>query len=180
MRIDKDNIEEILEMAIRERGAMERMEALDRQMAAETAASRSIRTWITSVAAACVLLVACGDATLRLRSRSVGYGYEFSEVSRGARSGSIENLLDSKEFSKAYEEIQSAREETGKELANPSYDDPDYLSQLNTDLQELDFMEAIGHLRQGKFFKARKELKAIAGAEGTFAEDAESLLRKML
>ena len=40
MRIDKDNIEEILEMAIRERGAMERMEALDRQMAAEAAASR--------------------------------------------------------------------------------------------------------------------------------------------
>ncbi len=180
MRIDKDNIEKILEMAIRERGAMERMEALDRQMAAEAAASRRRRTWITSVAAACVLFVACGDATLKLHTRSVGNGYEFTDISRGARSGSIEKLLNSKEFSAAYKEIQSTREEIREELQHPSYDDPDYLSQLNTDLQELDFMEAIGHLRQGKFFKARKELKAIAGAEGTFAEDAESLLRKML
>lgn len=180
MKINKDNIEDILIRAIREKAAMERMEALDRQMDARALAAKRRRNWIASVAAACVLLVACGNATLKLHTRSIGYGYEFTEVSRGAKASIIENLLDNKEFSKAYKEIQSTREETRKELANPSYDDPDYIIQLNTDLQELDFMEAIGHLRQGKFFKARKELKAIADADGTFAEDAESLLQKML
>lgn len=178
MRIDKDNIEEILEMAIRERGAMERMEALDRQIASKIAASRRRRTWITSVAAACVLLVACSDATLRLHTRSVGYGYDFTEVSRG--STSIEKLLDNKEFAKALEEIQAAREETLKELEQPSYKDPDYIAQLNADLQELELLEAIGHLRQGKYLKARKELKAIAGSDGAFSQDAKRLLEKML
>ena len=96
MRIDKDNIEDVLIRAIREKGAMERMEALDRQMAAKVAVSRRRRTWLTSVAAACVLLVACTDVSLRLHTRSVGYGYEFTGVSRGARSGNIENLLNDK------------------------------------------------------------------------------------
>ena len=180
MRIDKDNIEDVLIRAIREKGAMERMEALDKQMAAKVAVSRRRRTWLTSVAAACVLLVACTDVSLRLHTRSVGYGYEFTGVSRGARSGNIENLLNDTQFPKVYEEIQTAREETLKELERPSYDDPDYINQLNTDLQELDFIEAVAHLRQGKFFKAKKELKTISASDGAYSQDADSLLRKML
>lgn len=178
MRIDKDNIEEFLIRAIREKATLERMKELDRKMEIEAAFRRRMRIRITSIAAAAVVLVACGDIGLRMHTRNVGFGYEFTETSRGA--STIQDYLDNKQLKDAESLIEESRLDIAKELEDPSYDDPDYITNLKADLQELDFLEAVCHLRQGKFFKVRKELKAIAEGGGYYAAEASGLLVDLL
>lgn len=177
MRIDDNNIEDVLIQAIQEKAAFERMEELDRRMLTETSIhNRRLR--FTSIAAACILMVACGDATLRLQTRKVGYGYDMTEIARAG--SSIDNHIANKEFNEALKEIEVKKEEVKAELDNPMFDEQDYIKKLIHDLDELDFTQALCHLRQGKYFKAKKELKSISEDGGAFSKDAAELADKLL
>lgn len=180
MRLDDSNIEDVLIGAIQEKAALDRMEALDRQMDAKALTARRRRNRIASIAAACVVLVACGDIGLKLHTRSVGYGYDMTEFSINRGGSAIEASIENRLFKDALEDIESQRESILREMDNPSYDDPDYVDQLANDLEELSFTQAICHLRQGKYFKARKELKEIARGSGAFSSKAQDLLDNML
>lgn len=178
MRIDDSNIEDVLIRAIQEKAALDRVEAIDSQMDAKLATTRHLRVRMASIAAACVVLVACGDVGLRLHTRSVGYSYDLTEFSRSG--SAIESNIANRRYKEALEGIDAQRNNILNEMTSPSYDDPDYLDKLATDLEELSFTQAVCHLRQGKYFKARKELKEIVGQSSAFSKEAGELLDNML
>ena len=66
-----------------------------------------------------------------------------------------------------------------KEIASPSSDDPEYMTQLKIDSQELDLLEAVCYMRQGKYFKAKKYLKRIVAGGSHFSAEAEKLLGEL-
>ena len=74
------------------------------------------------------------------------------------------------------EMIDKARENVDKEIQNPMYNDSEYLIQLEMDSQELDLLEAVCYMRQGKYFKAKKQLKNIVRANGYYLKEAKNLI----
>lgn len=170
MTKDKYNLDEMLENAIREKGAKEflqRVEARDR---------RKQRRWSTSVYsfAACLAIVLVGGWRFSHNTRVAGYA--FDPVAGQMGSSEITALMQERQIKEALVKIEEARNAIALEMANPSSTDPEYASQLETDRQELDFLSAVCAMRQGRYFKAKRALKEIASSEGAFAEEARTLL----
>ena len=169
--INKDNLDEMLEYAIVEQGAKAHLQEYERQK--QLAFRRRVRT-ISYSAAACVALVACTTGYLGYDARKVGYNYEMPSGVRG--SSEIEALMDQKDNKEALIKIKEAKDWLAEEKKEPMTDDPLYLDSLNTQEQELDFLEAVCQLRRGRFFSGKRALKRIAEDGGIYAEKANELI----
>ena len=171
MTKDEYNLDEMLESAIREKGAKEflqRVEARDR---------RRQRRWRTSVYsfAACLAIVVVGGWRLSY-STSIA-GYAFDPVAGQMGGSEITALMQERQIKEALIKIDEARDQLALEMSNPSSSDPEYALQLETDRQELELLSAVCIMRQGHYFKAKRALKVIAAGEGVFAGEARSLLK---
>ena len=102
-------------------------------------------------------------------------GYAFDPVAGQMGGSEITALMQERQIKKALVKIDEARENLAEEMAHPSSDDPEYRIQLETDRQELDFLSTVCAMRQGRYFKAKRALKAIAAGGGAFAEEARTL-----
>ena len=164
------NLDEMLECAIREKGAREyllRVEARNR---------RRHRRWLTASYsfAACLILVVAGAWAISHKTQVAGYA--FDPVAGQMGGSEITALMHERRIKEALVKIEDAREQLNHEIEDPSSEDPDYLIQLEADRQELDFLTAVCTMRQGRYLKARRILKEIARDEGAYAEEAQSLL----
>lgn len=174
MNNKSDNLDQMLECAIREKGAIEHMKELDRREQAHR--RQYIRLWAFGVAAAVIIVFGVG-LKLKYDARTVGYAFD---PTFGQMGGSeITALMQEKRLDDAMAQIDLTRDRLALELAIPLSSDPDYLLQLESDQQELDLLEAVCLMRKGKYFKARKALKAIVDANGEYKAEAQQLLDDM-
>lgn len=169
-----DNLDELLECAVREVGAIRHMEELDRQERLR----RRVMRFMSYGAAACVSLGAFGmDYKLSNDARKVGNGFIPADGQAGG--SEITALMQEEIIDEARELIVEAKSKIDEELAAPISDDPEYLAQLAADKDELDLLDAVCLLRKGKYFKGKKALKKIVSENGAFAQDAKDLLEKL-
>ena len=168
------DLEEQIECAVREKGAKVHLAALEQSIVQR----QRVLVRTLSIAASFILLMGVGvDLKLSNDVRTVGYAFNPVEGQSGG--SEITALMESKEIKEALVKIDEARIIVGQEIADPISDDPDYLTQLEIDSQELDFLEAVCYMRQGKYFKAKKALKEIASSDGHYSHEAESLLEAL-
>ena len=171
MNRDKHNLDQMLESAIREKGAKEflqRVEARDQ---------RRRRHWRASAYsfAACLAIFVVGGWRFSYNTRVAGYA--FDPVAGQMGGSEITALMQERQIKEALIKIDEARDQLALEMENPSSTDPEYAIQLETDRQELDLLSAVCSMRQGRYFKAKRALKEIAEGGGAFAEEAQSLLK---
>ena len=169
-----DNLDTLLECAIREKGVMEHMAEIDRH---EKQMRRRRVQFLSFGVAACLAIVVCTGLKLSHDARVAGYAFD---PAFGQMGGSeITALMAEKRIDEAVVKIEDARVALSYEKAAPSSTDPEYLQQLETDEQELDLLEAVCLMRKGKYFKAKKALKAIIAEGGAWSAEAEQLLESM-
>ena len=187
--INKDNLDEMLEYAIVEEGAKAHLQEYEQMK--RMAFNRRIRTsyliakgidanrirTISYSAAACLALVACTTGYLGLDARKVGYSYEFPAGVRGT--SEIEALMDQKDNKAALIKIEEAKAWLAEEKKEPMSDDPIYMDSLDSQEQELDFLEAVCQLRRGHFFSGKRALQRVAEEGGIYAEKAKELIDKL-
>lgn len=174
MNNDLQSLDELLECAIREKGAIAHMEELDRK--GKTVHHHWLHTFAYG-AAACIAIAACTDLKLSSDARKAGYGFD---PTYGQAGGSeITALMQERKINEAIRQIDLAYDKVNAEIESPSSSDPEYIQQLNSDLQELDLLEAVCMMRKGQYFKSRKALKAIASSGGAFADEANKLLNDL-
>lgn len=170
----RNDIDEMMECAIRGKGLLEDMAGMDSAM--RRRGKFRMTAYICS-AAACLVAAIGIDMKMSGLARTAGYTFE---PGAGQMGGSeITALMQRKDISAAMVKIDSARVELNARLAEPASDDPEYLVQLNDDMQELDLLEAVCRMRKGQYLKARKMLRKIADAEGTWADEAARLLKSL-
>lgn len=168
------DLDEQIECAVREKGAKAHLAALEQSIVQR----QRVLVRTLSIAASFILLMGVGvDLKLSNDVRTVGYAFNPVEGQSGG--SEITALMESKEIKEALVKINEARIIVGQEIADPISDDPDYLIQLQMDSQELDLLEAVCYMRQGKYFKAKKALKEIASSDGHYSHEAESLLEAL-
>ena len=168
------DLDEQIECAVREKGAKAHLAALEQSIVQR----QRVLVRTLSIAASFILLMGVGvDLKLSNDVRTVGYAFNPVEGQSGG--SEITALMESKEIKEALAKIDEARIIVGQEIADPISDDPDYLIQLQMDSQELDLLEAVCYMRQGKYFKAKKALKEIASSDGHYSHEAESLLEAL-
>ena len=168
------DLEEQIECAVREKGAKAHLAALEQSIMQR----QRVLVRTLSIAASFILLIGVG-VDLKLSNDVRAVGYAFNPVEGQSGGSEITALMERKEIKEALAKIDEARIIVGQEIADPISDDPDYLTQLQMDSQELDFLEAVCYMRQGKYFKAKKALKAIASSHGHYSHEAESLLEAL-
>lgn len=170
----KYDLNEQIECAIRERGAKSHLMGLEKEIQHRN----RLLARTMAIAASFLLLLTIGiDVKISADIREVGYAFNPVEGQSGG--SEITALMERKEIKVALVKINEARSIVDQEIADPISDDPDYLTQLQMDSQELDFLEAVCYMRQGKYFKAKKALKAIVTAAGHYSHEAESLLESL-
>ena len=170
----KFDLNEQIDCAIRERGAKSHLMDLEKEI------QRRNSLWVrtVSIAASFLLLLTIGiDVKLSADISEVGYAYNPIEGQSGG--SEITALMESKEIDKALAKINEARLVVAEEIANPVSDDPDYIAQLQMDQQELDFLEAVCYMRQGKYIKAKRALRQIVQSSGHYSHEAEQLLNSL-
>lgn len=168
------DLEEQIECAIREKGAKAHLTSLEQSIVQR----QRVLVRTLSIAASFILLIGVGvDLKLSNDVRTVGYAFNPIEGQSGG--SEITALMESKEIKDALAKIDEARIIVEQEIADPISDDPEYLTQLEMDYQELDFLEAVCYMRQGKYCKAMKSLKAIVSLDGHYSHEAESLLEAL-
>ena len=168
------DLEEQIECAVREKGAKAHLAALEQSIMQR----QRVLVRTLSIAASFILLIGVG-VDLKLSNDVRAVGYAFNPVEGQSGGSEITALMERKEIKEALAKIDEARIIVGQEIADPISDDPDYLTQLEIDSQELDFLEAVCYMRQGKYFKAKKALKEIASSDGHYSNEAESLLKAL-
>lgn len=169
------NMDELLECAIREKGAMERMSEMDRK---ELIAHRRRLQYFAYGAAACVVIAVCTDISLSTSARKAGFAFD---PTYGQMGGSeITALMQEKKIDEAMLKIDGAVMQLEAELDSPSSQDPEYTLQLKNDREELDLLEAVCLMRKGKYFKAKKALKDIVKGQGSCSYEAAGLIENML
>ena len=170
----KFDLNEQIECAIRERGAKSHLMNLEKEIQHRN----SLWVKTVSIAASFLILLTIGiDVKLSADIREVGYAFNPVEGQSGG--SEITALMESKEIDKALTKIDEARLVVAEEIANPVSDDPDYMTQLQVDEQELDFLEAVCYMRQGKYIKAKRALRQIVQSAGHYSYEAEQLLSSL-
>lgn len=170
----KFDLEEQIECAIREKGAKEHLVALEKSIVRQ----HRKRLGYIAIAASLALMLAIGiDLKLSADIRAVGNAFDPVEGQSGG--SEITALMQEGNVDDALLLIDEARILVAEEIAAPSSDDPEYRNQLEIDSQELDLLEAVCYMRQGKYFRAKKLLKSIASSEGHFSIEAERLLGEL-
>lgn len=172
--MNKFDIDEHIECAVREKAAKAHLVELEKSIVRR----QRVLLRTISVAASLLLLICVGlDVKLSADIRTVGYAFNPVEGQSGG--SEITALMENREIKTALAKISEAREMVKEEMSNPSSDDEDYMIQLQTDSEELDFLEAVCYMRQGKYFKAKRHLKAIVADGGYFSYEAGKLLKAL-
>lgn len=168
------DLDEQIECAVRERGAKEHLASLERSLVQHQ--KRNFR--FAAIAASFLIMLTVGlDVKLSGDIRTVGYA--FNPVDGQSGGSEITALMQNKDIKEALVKIEEARVLIQEEKDNPAYEDQDYLTQLDTDGQELDLLEAVCYMRQGKYIKSRRALKQIVSAGGYYSSEAEKLLGQL-
>lgn len=168
------DLDEQIECAVREKGAKEHLASLERTLVQQQ--KRSFR--FAAIAASFMIMLTVGlDVKLSGDIRTVGYAFNPVEGQSGG--SEITALMQDKNIKEALVKIEEARVLIQEEKDNPVHEDQDYLTQLDTDGQELDFLEAVCYMRLGKYIKAKKVLKQIVALGGHFSGEAEKLLNQL-
>ncbi len=170
---NNEELIELLEDAIVEKGAIAHMQDLDRRQ------KRHRRLWFCSVAAAAACIILFIGVSLKLGHDAQTVGYAFNPVDGQMGGSEITALMQNHQMAEAREAIIEARGKLVQEIDNPSSSDPEYMEQLSIDSQELDLLEAVCFLREGRYFKAKKALQQIVEGNGAFASEAQSLLEAL-
>lgn len=170
----KFDIDEQIECAVREKGAKAHLVELEGSIRQR----QRVRMRTMSIAASLLLLIGVG-VDLKLSSDIRTVGYAFNPVEGQSGGSEITALMESKEIKAALSKISEARVMVAEEMQSPSSDDADYLVQLETDAEELDFLEAVCYMRQGKYIKAKRALKDIVKGNGHFSSEAAELLKTL-
>lgn len=168
------DVEEQIICAIREKGTKNHLASLEREVVARS--KRNFR-YVAVAASLLLMLTVSFDVKLSHDVRSAGYAFNPVEGQSGG--SEITALMQDKNISEALIKISEARGLIDEQRRNPTYEDAEYMVQLEIDTQELDFLEAVCYMRQGKYFKARRCLKQIALKEGHFSAEAEKLLGEL-
>ena len=168
------DIDEYIECAVRERGAKAHLVALEQSIARR----QRVLLRALSFAASFMLIFGVG-IDIKLSSEIQTVGYAFNPVAGQSGGSEITALMDSKEIKKALTKINEARLVVAEEIANPVSDDPDYMTQLQMDKQELDLLEAVCYMRQGKYIKAKRALRQISKSSGHYSYEADQLLSSL-
>jgi len=169
-----NDMDRLLECAIREKGIIDRMKELDR------IADKRKRMWFKAIswcAAACVVLCFGIGLKLNVDARNAGYSLNPADFCRGG--SEITALMQEKRIDEAMSLIEENISEVENLLVSPDTEDPDYLLQLKADREELEFLNALCLLRKGRYFKARRVLETISAAGGIYAPQAALLMEKM-
>ena len=170
----KFDLNEQIDCAVRERGAKSHLIELENDIQQK---NRWL-TMTTSIAASFLILLTIGlDIKLSGDIREIGYA--FNPVAGQSGGSEITALMEDKQIKEALDQIESARIALSNEMQNPSYDDEAYIVQLEMDAQELDLLEAVCYMRQGKYFKAKRCLKDIVDGKGSYSSEAEELLNSL-
>ncbi len=170
----KFDLNEQIDCAIRERGAKSHLMDLEKEI------QHRNNLWVrtVSIAASFLILLTIGiDVKLSADIREVGYAFNPVEGQSGG--SEITALMESKEIDKALAKIDEARLVVAEEIANPVSDDSDYMTQLQMDQQELDLLEAVCFMRQGKYIRAKRMLRQIVQSSGHYSHEAEQLLSSL-
>ena len=173
MNSDNEELIELLEDAIVEKGAIAHMQDLDRRQ------KQHRRAWFYSIAAAAACIILFFGVSLKLGHDAQTVGYAFNPVDGQMGGSEITALMQNHQIAEARVAITEAREKLAQEIENPSSSDPEYMEQLSIDSQELDLLDAVCLLREGRYFKAKKALQQIVKDNGAFASDAQSLLEAL-
>lgn len=170
----KFDLNEQIDCAIRERGAKSHLMDLEKEIQHRN--SLWVRT--VSIAASFLILLSVGiDVKLSADIREVGYAFNPVEGQSGG--SEITALMESKEIKKALVKIDESRVIVANEFENPVSEDPDYMTQLQMDEEELDLLEAVCYMRQGKYLKAKRALRQIVQSAGHYSHEAEQLLNSL-
>ena len=172
--INKDNLDEMLEYAIVEQGAKAHLQEFERK---RNMARTFYLRFTSYAAAASVVLAACTTGALSYDAYKVGTNYVPEGGTKGA--SEIEALMENKDNKNALLKIEEAKKRISEEIEDPMFDDPEYIEDLNRQAEELEFLKGVCQLRRGRFFSARKTLKAIAADNGSYAEKAQYLIKKL-
>ena len=89
--------------------------------------------------------------------------------------------IDSGSYEDAYAMIADIRSAPAPEYDLSPEDERDYQeAQYLYEMQTLDYLEAVALMRQGKFLKARRALKALAAdSSSNYQDEAQELLDKL-
>lgn len=170
----KNNIDEIIECVIREKGLLEDMKEIDRRLRKKK--RNHLRTIIFSAAACLIVLI---GVNIRLHSIATRVGYSFTPTFTQRGNSEITALIQEKRLDEALAKISSSLVEVNAKAAENGISDPDYIAQLTADRQELAILEASCRLRKGQYLKSRRILKGLVNAGGAWSDDAKILLEKL-
>lgn len=136
-----------------------------------------ILRWTSYAVAASVAIVACTGGFLGYDAHSVGMGYQFVEDDSKGADPITSKILEGKNAAAQ----DAIREQLiiKRNQQNGLEQDSDYYQYLETEIQELEFYDAVCDLRRGKYFSGKKKLRVIANAPGAFQKDAQSLLKEL-
>lgn len=167
-----DELDEILECAIREKNAIEYMEALDERK--HSLMKRRV-VYVICGMAAC-LIIFCGT-NIKLKNDIRRAGNAFDPLYGQAGGSEITALMKDNRLDEARTLIVTEKKRLEDEMLSPTSTDPEYTAQLTIDNEELELLDAVCLMRKGQYFKAVKALKKIVSADGAFADEAKKLLR---
>lgn len=170
----KNNIDEIVECAIREKGLLEDMKSIDTKLRIQR--RNRLRTSVFSTAACLAILI---GVNIRLHSIAIRVGDRFTPTFTQRGNSEITALIQEKRLDEALAKISSSLVEVNAKAAENGISDPDYIAQLTADRQELALLEAVCRLRKGQYLKSRRILKGLVNAGGAWSDDAKILLEKL-
>lgn len=142
----------------------------------------SFLKWTSYALAACFAAAVCMVGILDYQTYIVGKGYDFMSFEsriRGRGTDNIIQAIDEGSIRDALSLIDSYREKINNDLTSCTEEDLDVVYELEADLRELDFLEAVCYLRQGTYFKARKKLQGIMAEDSIYGGDAYRLFNEL-
>ena len=178
--------------SVREYGRMrDRLQSVEAGVRRERSRRRKVMWPLISFAAA-ACLAACIYVPIDAAKQNYmtcGNSVKLADVVQPSRGGAdfdaIVEAIDSGSYEDAYALIADIRSAPAPEYDLSPEDERDYQeARYLYEMQTLDYLEAVALMRQGKFLKARRALKALA-ADGSSSENsyykdtAQELLDKL-
>lgn len=120
----------------------------------------------------------CAFGTLSYNAHFVGMGYQITyDLSKGA-DPITEKILDG-DYSEAQTELSDLIEYKRQQLQGLSPDSDQY-QYISSEIDEMEFLDAVCDLRRWKYNSAKNKLKALANRDGAYQSEAKDLLDKLL
>ena len=184
--LNKNWLDEQMECAIREKGAIDHFRELENKPSFSGMFQRFIRPAVVSFAVACA--AAC--AYIPYYGHMARSGYEYAKkmdypvvVYRGSdpfqdKLNDAIALLDKGEVKSALTQLDNLESSCLTELSRLSESDQDILrkAEINAICDESQWYKAMAYMRTKKVYKAKHHLKTIAASNGTHAEEAAFIL----